>query len=120
MEREAAIEAYAALHGEDAAWHDGTFTRWSKSRSAEFPYPALAGVSIGVAATDIAPHDQFTTRRDASPFASVAQQAPGEQHDADAGSGEGQQPEGASQDHEWRRLGLQQPEGDEPRDDGDD
>lgn len=67
MEREAASDAYAALHGEDAAFHNGTFTSWSKTRSAAHPYSAMAGVSIGVAKTDVAPHDLFTTDRDASP-----------------------------------------------------
>lgn len=79
MEREAASDAYVALHGEDAAFHDGTFTSWVKVRSAEHPYSAMAGVSIGVARQDLAPHDKFTTDRDASPIASVAEQSPREQ-----------------------------------------
>lgn len=90
MEREAASVAYEALHGASAAWHDGTFTSWAKDRSPEHPYPASAGMSIGVAKRDLAPHDLFTTDRDASPIASVAEQAPGEQDDPDASSGDGQ------------------------------
>ena len=67
MEREAAEAAYQALHGEKAGWHDGTFTSWAAERSPSHPYPAMAGVSIGVAATDLTPWDRFTTQRDASP-----------------------------------------------------
>lgn len=70
MEREAAAEAYTSLHDEDAAYHDGTFTNWAKKRSAEYPYAAMAGVSIGVAKVDLAPHDEFTTQVDASPVES--------------------------------------------------
>lgn len=83
MEREAAQEAYTSLHGEDAAWHDGTFKRWSKSRSDEFPYAAGSGVSFGVADVDLAPWDRFTTERDASPERpSVAEQSPGHEDEA--------------------------------------
>lgn len=93
MNREGAGDAYAALHGEDAAYHDGTFTDWGKVRSADHPYSAMAGVSIGVAKTDLAPWDDFTTNRDASPVRSVAEQAPGEQDDADPSGGDGQGPD---------------------------
>lgn len=68
MEREAAQEAYETLHGDDAGYHDGTFTRWSGKRSAEFPYAAGSGVTIGVADSDVAPWDKFTTDRSASPL----------------------------------------------------
>lgn len=88
MEREAAVDAYAALHGEDAAYHDGTFTSWAKVRSDGHPYSAMAGVSIGVAKRDLAPWDLFTTKRDASPAQSVAEQAPGEQDDANDSGGD--------------------------------
>ena len=69
MEREAAEAAYDALHnGEKAGWHDGSFTSWVDERSKSHPYPARAGVSTGVAETDLAPWDHFTTKRDASPI----------------------------------------------------
>lgn len=89
MEREAAADAYAALHGENAAYHDGTFTSWAKVRGPGHPYSAMAGVSIGVAKSDIAPHDAFTTERDASPVKSVAQESPDQQRDARDGAREG-------------------------------
>lgn len=66
MEREAALAAYNDLH-EDAQWHDGTFRSWTKKRDAEHPYRFDFGVKIGVAETDLAPWDKFTTERDASP-----------------------------------------------------
>lgn len=82
MEREAAEAAYAALH-ESAGFHDGTFTSWAKDRSDEYPHSYTSGVGINVAKRDVAPHDLFTTDRDASPLASVAEQAPGEQDETD-------------------------------------
>lgn len=79
MEREAAAAALAALRDE-AHFHDGTFTSWAKERSDSHPYPSGAGESIGVADADLAPWDEFTTKRDASPVPpSVDEQAPGEQ-----------------------------------------
>ena len=71
MEREAAAAAYQALHQEQG-YHDGTFTRWAAERSAAYPYPAMAGVSIGAAANDLAPWDTFTTEVDASPAGPVS------------------------------------------------
>ena len=84
MERDAAQAAYSDLHGEDAGWHDGTFTRWAAERSAAFPYSASSGVSIHVADADVAPWDDFTTNRDASPIEpkSLPEQAPREQDNA--------------------------------------
>ena len=68
MEREAAQAALGALRGEDAKWHDGTFTSWRKDRSASHPYPAGAGEYVHVADVDVAPWDEFTTKLDASPI----------------------------------------------------
>ena len=85
MEREAAAAAVASLRGEDANYHDGTFTSWAKERSASHPYPAGAGEAIGVADRDLTPWDEFTTKRDASPVPPsdlLAEQAPGEQDEA--------------------------------------
>lgn len=66
-EREAAEAAYGALH-EEKPWHDGTYTSWAKNRSASHPYRFDMGVTIGVADHDLAPWDQFTTQRGASPL----------------------------------------------------
>jgi hypothetical protein len=68
MEREAAKAAYQELH-KDLKWHDGTFESWSKERSDQFPYPADAGVHIGVSDVDVTPWDRFMTDVDASPHA---------------------------------------------------
>ena len=66
------MAALADLRGENAAWHDGTFTNWSKSRTnsrgdVTHPYPAGAGEAIGVADVNLTPWDKFTTERNASP-----------------------------------------------------
>lgn len=66
MEREAANARYARLH-DDRKWHDGSFTQWAKEPSREFPYRFDFGVTVGVADTDLRPHDLFTTR-EAAPF----------------------------------------------------
>lgn len=66
MERAAAIAAYEALH-EKEPYHNGTFSDWSKDRDADHPYHYRDGVTFGVAETDRAPHDRFTTDPDASP-----------------------------------------------------
>lgn len=66
METEAAQAAYDALH-EKRPWHDGTFASWSEKRDAGHPYHYTHGVRIGVAETDLAPWDAFTTVEHASP-----------------------------------------------------
>ena len=66
MEQRAADAAYAKLH-EKEPYHNGSFTSWSKDRGPDHPYHFNDGVSIGVSGYDIAPHDKFTTERDASP-----------------------------------------------------
>lgn len=68
MEREAAIAALKELRGENSNFHDGTFTDWVAKRSDEHPFPAGAGETIGIADTNIAPWDEFTTELDASPI----------------------------------------------------
>lgn len=82
MEHHAAVAAVAALRGESAAFHDGSFTNWAKVRSDEHPYPAGAGEVIGVADRDLAPWDHFTTDLEASPVRSVAEETPGDQNQA--------------------------------------
>lgn len=66
MTRAAAIALYGDLH-EAAPYHDGSFTSWSKERTRSHPYKYDEGVSIGVAETDFAPDDMFTTEVDAKP-----------------------------------------------------
>lgn len=88
MELKAAEAAYGALH-ENLGYHDGTFTSWAKDRGDEHPYAANSGVAIGVAKRDVAPHDKFTTERDASPLRSVAEQAPSKQDEADGAEQDG-------------------------------
>jgi len=68
MEIVAARAAYERLH-EEMPFHDGTFTRWGKTRSASFPYGHSDGVEVGVADEDLAPWDEFTTKVAASPIA---------------------------------------------------
>lgn len=67
MERAAAEAAYEKRH-EKAPHHDGTFESWHKDRSTAFPYRYNEGVTIGVAETDLAPDDAFTTEASASPL----------------------------------------------------
>jgi hypothetical protein len=77
MEREAASRAYAELHSE-RSFHDGTFTSWAKERSRSHPYHFGDGVSLWVADQDAAPWDEFTTKVNASPVESVAEQTQSE------------------------------------------
>lgn len=58
MELAAAQWRYSQMH-EDRPYHDGTFTKWAKERSAKYPYHADDGVTIWVAETDLNPHDHF-------------------------------------------------------------
>lgn len=93
----AADAAYADLH-KDRPWHDGTYTRWAKERSASFPYRYDFGVNIGVSDSDVRPDDLFTTREEA-PLVAATAAAAGElavpddggderdDHDPDAGAG---------------------------------
>lgn len=81
MERAAAAAMYGKLHA-DAPFHDGSFTSWGKERSAATPYHYLDGVKFGVADTDLAPGDKFTTEANARPCL-VAEQATDEQGEAD-------------------------------------
>lgn len=66
MEQAAAQAAYADLH-ENEPYHDGSFKHWAKDRSSSHPYHYSDGVSIDVAEADVAPWDEFTTRKVASP-----------------------------------------------------
>ncbi len=40
-------------------FHDGSFSRWSKEPSREFPFHYLDGVTIWLAPTDVNPDDDF-------------------------------------------------------------
>jgi hypothetical protein len=61
MEREAANARWSRLH-DDRPWHDGTFQKWAENPSEGFPYHRDHGLVIGVADTDLRPHDLFLTR----------------------------------------------------------
>lgn len=76
MNQEAARAAYEALH-EKRPYHDGTFTSWAERRGPSHPFHYNAGVSIGVADEDLTPWDEFTTKADASPVPSEAQEPEG-------------------------------------------
>ena len=67
VERETAIATMKAVRGQNANFHDGTFTKWAKEWSTQYRVPAGAGETVGVAEVDLAPWDEFTTKRDASP-----------------------------------------------------
>lgn len=54
-----------------APFHDGSFDRWAKERSREFPFHYADGVSFYLAETDENPGDNFLGD-------SVPEQAPGE------------------------------------------
>lgn len=58
MERAAAQAKYAELH-EALPFHDGTFAKWAKERSASHPYRYDEGVTVWVAEHDLTPHDHF-------------------------------------------------------------
>lgn len=67
----AANRRYAMLH-EGAPYHDGSFARWAKEPSADFPFHYLDGVTIWLSPVDLTPDDDFLGQ-------SVPQQTPGEQ-----------------------------------------
>lgn len=85
MERVGAEEAVAAVRGETALWHNGTFIDWAKVRDKDHPYPAGAGETIDVATRDLTPWDEFTTKRDASPLPPSQEQQGEPSHAADGG-----------------------------------
>lgn len=58
MEQAAAEARYDLLHKE-RPFHDGTFKKWSKERTAEFPCHFRDGVEIWVSDSDLNPHDHF-------------------------------------------------------------
>lgn len=66
MEQAAARGRYDDLHA-GKPFHDGTWRSWSEKRSASHPYRYDDGVHISVASSDLAPWDDFTTNRSASP-----------------------------------------------------
>lgn len=58
MERAAADWWYGELH-KDAEFHDGSFKRWSETRTKDFRYHFRDGVDIITAETDMYPDDDF-------------------------------------------------------------
>lgn len=93
MATAAAGAKYDGLH-EAQQYHDGSFMSWRKERSDSHPYRYNDGVRIGVAESDLVPWDHFTSRVNASPIKSVAEQAPSEETEPTEDSGDGDQ-EGA-------------------------
>ena len=89
MERAAAEAAVSALRGENANYHDGTFTDWVKARSSSHPYPAGAGEFINVSDRDLAPWDNFTRDLEASPVQQAEPDEAGDKRDGDHGPGVG-------------------------------
>jgi hypothetical protein len=81
MQLEAAKARYEQIHSE-RPFHDGTltpdghFARWSKTRSADYPYHWSDGVGIFLAPVDLGLGGDFLE------MGSVAEQAPGEQEKA--------------------------------------
>lgn len=73
MQLKAAMALYSQLHDE-APYHDGSFTRWAKKRSNDYPFHALEGVSFYLAATDVNPDDDFLSD------GLVPQQSPGDEN----------------------------------------
>ena len=61
MQLRAVEQLYLQLHDE-APFHDGSFKRWSKKRSFDFPYRADEGVAFWLAETDVNPDDDFLGR----------------------------------------------------------
>lgn len=72
----AAEALYLDLH-EDRPYHDGSFGRWSKTRSRDFPFHAQDGVSIVLMPFEAAPDDDFLGD------GSVAEQAVGDVGESD-------------------------------------
>lgn len=60
MQLRAAERLYGLLH-EKQPYHDGTFKRWAKEPSPEFPFHYLDGVSLWLANEDTNPDDDFLT-----------------------------------------------------------
>lgn len=65
---EAAKRLYALIH-EDAPYHDGSFKRWAKKPSRDYPFHYSDGVTIRLARTDEKPDDDFlgSSRPDQAP-----------------------------------------------------
>lgn len=82
MERDAANAKWAQLH-DARPWHDGTFRNWAEKPSDQHPYHRDHGVTIGVAQSDLRPHDLFLTHERWGPDQlPVAEVVDGEQDDA--------------------------------------
>lgn len=58
----AANRRYDEMH-EAEPFHDGTFTRWAKDPSDEFPFHYRDGVTVYVTAEDLTPDDDFIVPR---------------------------------------------------------
>lgn len=69
MQLRAAERLYGLLH-EDMPFHDGTFTRWAKKASRDFPFHYLDGVSIWLSPVEANEEDDFL-----GPSLSIVQQS---------------------------------------------
>ena len=49
---------YDLLH-EERPFHDGSFARWSKERSWDYPFHYLDGVNIWLSPVELNPDDDF-------------------------------------------------------------
>lgn len=67
----AANRLYDLIH-EEQPFHDGSFARWSKDASREFPFHYRDGVTIWLSPVELDADDDFLS-------ASVAQESPGDQ-----------------------------------------
>jgi hypothetical protein len=68
---------YDLLH-EKRPYHDGSFSRWAKESSRQFPFHYLDGVTIWLAPVDMNPDDDFLSE-------SVAGESPDDVSEADEG-----------------------------------
>jgi hypothetical protein len=67
-ERLAAQQAFDRLHHE-MPYHDGTYQRWAKDQTSEFPFKYDDGSHIYTASADADPDDDFLTNKNAVPTA---------------------------------------------------
>lgn len=74
MQALGAQRLYDLLH-EEEPYHDGSFERWSKTPSYEYPFRYDDGVSIWASDTDLTPEDDFLEQGIDSAVATHAEQA---------------------------------------------
>lgn len=61
MQLEAAKRLYELQH-EDAPYHNGSFLRWAKKPSRDFPFHYLDGVTIWMSEVELSPDDDFLSQ----------------------------------------------------------